>query len=287
MLAIYKKELKSYFSSMIGYIFVAFMLIITGVYYTAYNLFQGYANIEYALYGVTFVYLIIIPILTMRIMAEEQRQKTDQLLYTAPVRVSDIVFGKYFALLTILLVPMLVVCLYPLILGIYGDVKYASAFLAIVGFFLLGAADLAIGMFISSITESQVLAAVIAFGVLLISYLSTGLVSFIPGTATISYLVLAVLMLLVIFFFYLMTKHIGATCVVGILAEGIMAALYFFKGEIYEGTLTKIIGILDCTSRYDDFVSGMIDLKAVVYFVSVAGLFIFLTVQSVQKRRWS
>lgn len=287
MLAIYKKELRSYFSSMIGYIFVAFMLVIVGVYFAIYNLYGGYANIEYALYGVTFVFLIIVPILTMKIMAEEQRQKTDQLLYTAPVRVSDIVFGKYFALLTTLLIPMAVVCFYPLILSIYGEVRLGPAYLSIFGFFLLGAADLAIGMFISSITESQVLAAVIAFGVLLISYLSTGLVSIIPGTALISYLVLAVLVLLLVFFFYLMTRHILATCIAGVVAEAVMAALYFLKGEIYEGSLTKIISMLDCTSRYDYFVNGMVDLKAVVYFISVAGLFIFLTVQSIQKKRWS
>ncbi len=287
MLAIYKKELRSYFSSMIGYIFVAFMLIIIGVFFAIYNLMGGYSNIEYSLYGVTFVFLIIVPILTMKIMAEEQRQKTDQLLYTAPVRVTDIVLGKYLALLTILGIPMLIVCLYPLILSSYGAVRFAPAYLSILGFFLLGAANLAIGMFISSITESQVLAAVIAFGVLLLSYLSTGLVSIIPGTAVVSYIVLGVLALLLAFCFYLMTKHVMATCIVAVMAEAVLTLLFVFKREIYEGSLTKIIGILDCTSRFDYFSNGMVDLKAVVYFLSVCGLFVFLTVQSVQKKRWS
>ena len=123
MTAIYKKELRSYFSSVLGWLFIAFMSLLTGIFFSVYNLVGGYANIEYALSEVTFIFLIIVPILTMRIMAEEQRQKTDQLLYTAPVRGTEIVLGKYLALLTILALPMLVVCAYPLILKIYGNIQ--------------------------------------------------------------------------------------------------------------------------------------------------------------------
>ena len=123
MTAIYKKELRSYFSSVLGWLFIAFMILLTAIFFVVYNLAGGYANVEYALGDVTFIFLIIVPVLTMRIMAEEQRQKTDQLLYTAPVRVTEIVLGKYLALLTILALPMLVVCAYPMILRLYGDIQ--------------------------------------------------------------------------------------------------------------------------------------------------------------------
>lgn len=286
MTAIYKKELHSYFSSVLGWLFIAFMLLLTGIFFTVYNLAGGYANVEYALYDVTFVFLIIVPILTMRIMAEEQRQKTDQLLYTAPVRVTEIVLGKYLALLTILALPMLMVCAYPLILSIYGKIQPGTAYTAILGFFLLGAAELSIGLFLSSLTESPVIAAVLAFGILLLSYFSSSLVGFIPNSPVLTYVILALLVAVLLGIFYFMTKNYLVPVILGVLLEVALGAMFLLKRELF-GDLSGFLGILDCTARYDDFVSGLLDVKAIVYYLSVVGLFLFLTVQSVQKRRYS
>lgn len=286
MTAIYKKELHSYFSSVLGWLFIAFMLLLTGIFFVVYNLAGGYANVEYALYDVTFVFLIIVPILTMRIMAEEQRQKTDQLLYTAPVRVTEIVLGKYLALLTILALPMLMVCAYPLILSIYGKVQPGTAYTAILGFFLLGAAELSIGLFLSSLTESPVIAAVLAFGVLLLSYFSSSLVGFIPNSPVLTYVILALLVAALLGIFYFMTKNYLVPVILGVILEVALGAMFLLKRELF-GDLSGFLGILDCTARYDDFVSGLLDVKAIVYYLSVVGLFLFLTVQSVQKRRYS
>lgn len=286
MTAIYKKELRSYFSSVLGWLFIAFMILLTGIFFVVYNLAGGYANVEYALSEVTFIFLIIVPILTMRIMAEEQRQKTDQLLYTAPVRVTEIVLGKYLSLLTILALPMLVVCAYPLILKLYGNIQPGTAYTAILGFFLLGAAELSIGLFLSSLTESPVLAAVLAFGVLLLSYFSSSLIGFIPKSPVLTYVIVALLVAAILVLFYFMTKNYLVPLVLGVILEAVLCALFVFKRELF-GDLSGFLGILDCAARFDDFVRGLFDVKAVVYYLSVIGLFVFLTVQSVQKRRYS
>lgn len=163
MLAIYKKELKSYFTSMTGYIFIAFFLVLIGLYYVVFNMINMYANFEYVLSGVSFIFVLLVPILTMRLMAEEKKQKTDQLLFTSPLPVSKIILGKYLAVLTVFLVVMGIVCLYPLILLQFGAVPLKVAYASILGFSLLGAAYIAIGLFISALTDSQVVAAVVSF----------------------------------------------------------------------------------------------------------------------------
>ena len=163
MTAIFKRELKSYLTSMVGYLFIFFVLVLTGIYFSAYQLSGGYSKFETTLSALTFVFLIGVPILSMRVLAEERKQKTDQLLLTAPVSVWDIVFGKYLALVAVFAIPVVIMCVYPLIMSKFGTISYASAYTGILGFFLLGCANLAIGVFMSALTESQVIAAVLTF----------------------------------------------------------------------------------------------------------------------------
>lgn len=182
MAAIYKKELQSYFHSFLGALFIGVMLLILGIYFAVYNLFMGYPYIGYALSSVVFLFLISFPILTMRILAEERRQKTDQLILTSPVSVSSIVIGKFLALATIFAVPVAIISLYPLILSVFGTVAFGESYLAVLGFFLFGLACIAIGIFVSSLTESQVIAAVLTFGVLFLGYVMSGICSMISAT---------------------------------------------------------------------------------------------------------
>lgn len=177
MTAVYKRELRSYLTSMIGYIFIFFVLLLTGIYFSAYQLSAAYPKFEYTLSALTFVFLISVPILTMRVLAEERKQKTDQLLLTAPVSVEKIVMGKYLALVTVFAIPMVIICLYPLLMTKFGTVSLGMAYTAILGFFLLGCANLAIGVFISSLTESQVIAAVLTFVFLFAFYMMNGISS--------------------------------------------------------------------------------------------------------------
>ena len=183
MTAIYKRELKSYLTSMVGYLFIFFILVLTGIYFSAYQLSAAYPKFEYTLSAITFAFLIGVPILTMRVLAEERKQKTDQLLLTAPVSVSGIVIGKYLALVTVFAVPMAVMCTYPLIMSRFGTVEFASAYTAVLGFFLLGCANIAIGVFMSALTESQVIAAVLTFVFLFAFYMMNGISSFFSQTS--------------------------------------------------------------------------------------------------------
>ena len=147
MKAIYKKEVKSYLTSMIGYVFIFFILLLEGIYFTAYNLQNAYPLFGTTLSAVTFIFLILVPVLTMKTIAEERKQKTDQLLLTAPVSVSEIVLGKFLAVATVYAIPVLIICLYPMIMGKYGTVSYAMAYTAVLGFALLGFAQIAVGVF--------------------------------------------------------------------------------------------------------------------------------------------
>ena len=192
MIAVYKRELRSYLTSMIGYLFIFFILLLTGIYFSAYQLGASYPRFEYTLSALTFVFLISVPILTMRVLAEERKQKTDQLLLTAPVSVEKIVLGKYFALVTIFAIPMLIMCFYPLLMTKFGTVSLGAAYTAVLGFFLLGCANLAIGVFISSLTESQVIAAVLTFVILFAFYMMNGISSFFSKPAIASSIACAI-----------------------------------------------------------------------------------------------
>ena len=169
MKAVFRHELSSYFRTMTGYLFIGFLLLFVGVYSYVYNIQNSLANFEYVLSGMSFVFLLIIPVLTMGVIADEKRKNTDQLLYSLPLSMTEVVLGKYFAMLVVLLIPTAVICFYPLILNLFGNVYLLKTFGAILGFFFLGAALIAVGMFVSSLTESPAVAAGICFLLLLLN----------------------------------------------------------------------------------------------------------------------
>lgn len=287
MRAVYKKELKGYLTSMQGYVFMAFILLIIGIYFTAYNLNYASPDFGYTLSAITFAFLIITPVLTMRILAEEKKNKTDQLLLTSPVPVWKIVLGKYLGMVTIYLIPVLIAGLYPFILSKYGTVSYSMAFTAIIGFFFLGCANLSIGLFLSSITESQVIAAVLTFAALFCSFMMNGIESFFSQTAITSMMAFLVLAVVAAVFVYQMTKDNLLTGITGIVLAGIVLIVYFVKSSLYEGAIQKLLDLLAVTNHFDNFVGGILDLTGIVYMLSVICIFVFLTIQSIQKRRWS
>ena len=287
MRAIYKRELASYFKSMIGYVFMFFIFLIVGIYFNAYNLSYAYPSLSVTLNSITFVFLIAVPILTMRVMAEERRQKTDQLLLTAPVSVGKIVCGKYFALVTVYLIPMLVISLYPLIMRQFGKISYAQNYAAILGFFLLGASNIAIGLFISSITENQIVAAVLTFIVIFIGYIMSGIESLVSTSALASFIFSVVLVLVFAIILGAMTKNAAIAAGVGGALEVVLIVLYIVKSSLFEGFITNIFTTLNVNSHFQSFIDGTFELTSVLYFLSVIFIFVFLTMQSLKKRRWS
>lgn len=287
MSAIYKRELRSYFCGMTGPIFAAFLLLITGIFVTALNFTSGYPGMEAALSSVIFIFLLVVPIITMRSFSEDIHARTDQLLYSLPMKLSSVVFAKYFAMVTVLFLPVAVMCLYPLILSFYGTVNFSAAYGAILGFFALGCALIAIGMFLSSLTESQVIAAVLTFAVFILMYLMTGLSTLIPetsGASLAAFLLCAVAVALIL---YALTKNTTVSVGAGaVLALGI-SAFYLVNRSAFEGAFHDLLSGLTLFDRFSNFANGIFDLASLVYYISVAGLFVFFTVQSMEKKRWA
>lgn len=184
MRAIYKRELKAFFHSFVGWLFLAATLFMMGIYFTVYNMMSGYPTISYVLQSIAFLYIITLPILTMRVMAEERKHKTDQLILTAPVTVGRAVLGKYLALVTVLAIPTVMIGLTPLVLMQAGDFQIGISYASLTGFFLYGCLGLAIGLFLSSLTESVVIAAILTMAALFLGYIMAGLCSIISGSGT-------------------------------------------------------------------------------------------------------
>lgn len=236
MKAILKREFKAYFHTVIGWLYIGSTMALYGLYYFVYNLNYGDPKISYALNAITFLFLLTVPILTMRSLAEEQKSKTDQLILTAPVSVGKIVLAKYLAMAAIHTITVAFISLTPLILCAFGTVPLAESYVAVLGFWLYGLVCIAIGLFVSALTESQVIAAVLTFAFLFLGYMMSSITGLISSTGNV---------------------------------------------------LTKLLGSYDLVTHLDTFMDGCLSITGMVYYLTVTALFLFLTAQAIQKRRWS
>ncbi len=236
MKAIFKREFLSYIHSVVGLLFMAVTVFFFGLYAAVYNLASGYPYVSYTLSAILFLFFLSIPVLSMRILADERKQKTDQLILTAPVSVGRIVLGKYLAMAAIFLIPVAGICIFPIFLQKFGTVPMAESYVAILAFALYGLTCMAVGILVSSFTESQVIAAVLSFAILFITYMMQGIESLISQTGNV---------------------------------------------------VTKFLSIFDFQTRFSNMTNGILDITSIVYFVSVIALLLFLTTQSIQKRRYS
>lgn len=287
MIAIFKREFKSYFNSMTGPIFLGVLFVFTGIFTTALNLYNLYPNFEYVLSNITIVLMLIIPILTMRSIAEEKRSRTDQLLYSLPVSTADVVLGKYLSMVAVLLIACVAMGFVPVVLSLFGIIHYGSCYAALLGFFLLGAALTAVCMFMSSLTESQIIAAVTSFGVLLAFYLMSGIASLLPTTAAGSFVAFLIVGLIFGAVAWLLTRSYIIGAAAACVAVVPTSVAFVIDNEAFAGLFPSVISYLAVFDRFDSFVSGIFDLTAVVYYISIIVFFVFLTVQSLEKRRWS
>lgn len=288
MLAIYKRELKSYFQSMVGPVFVAFLIAFTGIYFMAYNMTAGYPYFSYTLSGSLIVFIVGIPLITMRSFSEERKNKTDQLLLTAPVSLGQVVLGKYLAMVTVIAVPNVIFCIFPLIIKSQGTAYLTVDYLSILVFFLLGCVYAAIGMFLSALTESQIIAFISTFGILLILYLWDGILSMLPGSAVSGLVGVLILMAVVVVYIWRMTDNMVLSGVIG--TAGVIAAVvvYAVKSEIYENLLSNLLGKMAIANVFTGITSNnIVDVTGIALYLSLIAVFVFLTVQAIQKRRWS
>ena len=238
MTAIIKRELHALLTGVTGYIFCCFVLVFAGIYMNMLNLKQGVANFEYVLGNMAFIFLIGIPLLTMRSLTEDRKQKTDMLLYSLPVSTAQIVLGKYAAILILMLMPLVIVGIYPLILSFYGNVYLPASYGTLLAFFFIGAALTAIGLFISSLTENHAVAAILCLLVGIINYFFSTIASYVSSSA-------------------------------------------------FGGVLPELLNKLSLFERFYSFPNGVFDIANLIFFVVVSFVFIFFTIQSMEKRRWS
>ncbi len=236
MKAILKREFKAYFQNVIGWLYLAATLALYGLYFFVYNLNYGYTKISYSLNAITFLFLITVPILTMRSLAEEQKSKTDQLILTSPVSVGKIIAAKFLAMAAVHTIAVAVIGLTPLVLRCFGTVPMGESYVAVLGFWLYGLTCIAIGLFVSSLTESQVISAVLTFVFLFLGFMMSSI-----------------------------------------------TGVFSSSGNI----LTKILNCYDLVTPLDSFLDGCLSVTGIIYYVTVAVLFLFLASQSVQKRRFT
>ena len=287
MIAVLKHELRNYFHSFTAYVFGAFLLAIVGIGAMLYNLQAAVSNFEYVLSFGTIIFMVIVPILTMRVIAEERKQKTDQLLYSLPISTVKVILGKYLALLVIYLIPLAIISIYPLIFAQFGDVYLPTSYGSLVAIFIMGAALVALGVFISSLTDNQGLAAGIGIAVILFNYYSVSLSEYVSSTAFGSAIALSVLALLLGVIIRYLTRNEQLASGISLILLTVITATYFLNPTAFEGLLPNIMRQFSLFDRFNTFVSGVFDLTAIFYYVSVIVFFLFLSVQSLEKRRYN
>lgn len=235
MFAIYMRELKSYFLTPIGYTFCGMFLVVSGLVFSQTTLMvQSTSSVGEYFIWLMCIFAVLLPLLTMKLFSEERKSRTEQILLTSPVSILGIVLGKYLAALTVFAATFLVNSFNFVLLFNYGSPNAASIFMNILGVFLLGAAFIAIGVFLSSITENQLIAAISAMVV-----------------------------------------------------NAAMLLIFFVAGNIestFWRTVLKWFSVID---RFIPFTNQMLDVSAIIYYISLAAIAIFLTTRVIEKRRWS
>lgn len=287
MFAIYKRELQSYFNSVIGYLVMAVMLLFIGIYYVFINLTYGYASFANSLRSVSFIFIIVIPILTMRSLSEDRKNRTDQLLLTSPVSVPSIIMGKYLSMVSVFGLVCVISCIFPVILKSLGSTKMLVSYSMILAFFLFGCASIAIGLFISSLTENQILACVGTVGVMLVLELIDSISTLIPETAIGSFVGLIFIVLIIAYVIMCVTNNWIIAGVIAVIGCAALTVIYLVKNSVYENLLPNFLNSLSLSAHLDNFYSEIFDVSAIVFYLSVVLVFLFLTVQTVEKRRWS
>ena len=290
MTATFKRELRSYFHGMLGYVLTAFLLASSGIYFLALNLGYGLTDFGYyTLYRTIFMLLLYIPVLTMRSLAEERRSRTDQLLLTSPVPVWGIVLGKFFAMCAVFALPCLMDVVMILILWALGGTVPALAanFAALLCYFLLGCAAIAMGEFLSGLTENPIIAAVAGFSVLLLAYMMPSLRSLFNAGSAVALAVFTAIAGAASLMAGLRTRSFILGCLTfAALCLG-LTGLFLLQSAWLTEAFSAVLSVLCFFTPFEDFVNNSFSLPTLVYYLTVTGMFLFFTAQSIEKRRWN
>jgi len=288
MLAVLRRELKAYFSSPIGFVFVGFFMLLAGVFFALTNLLPGNPSFTGVLSNLTFIFLILVPILTMRLLSEETRQKTDQLLITSPLSIPGIVLGKYLAAVGVFLLTLLLTLLFPAMMSFFALIGLAwwEILGGYIGFFLMGCAFISVGLFFSSVTDNQLVAAVVTFAAVLLIWILDFVAQSVPSDSLSGLVFLSLLGVALVALVWFSTKNVIASAAAFVLAAAAVVLLFIFSRTFFTGLIARILGWFSLVKRYNDFSRGILGLSPIVYYISFAGAFVFLTIRMIDKRRW-
>ena len=287
MKAIFKRETRSYFTSVVGYVIIAATFAFIALYYAANNLIYGSPDFAVVLYSTLLVMLFILPALSMRSFADERRNKTDQLLLTSPVSIPAIVLGKYLAQLAVFAVPVALAAVLPLTMGLFGTVSYVSAYAALFGYFLAGAACIAVGTFVSALTENQILSYLATFAVLLVCYMMNSIQTLFTSGNTMAFIVFGIVLAVSAVLVGLLCKNVTAGSAVFCVGAAALVLLFRLRPAWLLEAFNAVLDALALFDPFLDFVGGMFTISGVVYYFSVIALFLFLTGQALERRRWN
>lgn len=286
MLNIYKKDLKQYFTTPAGYFYIVCILVIGGLYCYMYNFVYGYSSFEYTVNNLPFFMMFFIPIIASGVFTEEKKQNTEQLLYTLPVRMGSIVIGKYTALLTVMLIPLLIMCAYPLIISHYGNINLAVSYSNIMAVFLLSACLTAVCMFISAICGNQIVAGIISFAVLFGLYKMNSISNSLVGSAKNSFVALVIIAILLFVILLVLTKNIFVSFIPAAVIVIIAKLLYDHNKPLIAGKINVIMDSIAVFTRMNNFMNGIFDYEAVFYYISISVMFVIFTIFTLERRRW-
>jgi ABC-2 type transport system permease protein len=291
MTAILKKELRAYFNSLIGYVFLTIFVLITGIMFSFNNLLGQSAAFTDSMSFFTITMLILMPVLTMRLFAEENRQKTDQLLYTSPVTVLSIVTAKYLAALLLMVMALAVTLLFPFMISTIGTLSYVpQTITTYIGYFLLFSAYISVGVFISALTDNQLIAAVCTFLVILMTIfmdsIASGLASGLPATPMASVFFIAFLIGVLAYIIYDSTRNFYAAVITVAALLAVTVVVYILNPAVLDGFIVKTIKWFSVMGRFNSFSSGIINVADIVYYISFSAAFLYFSVNVIEKRRW-
>ena len=290
MNAIFKREIRSCFHGMIGYVLTAFMLVSTSIYFVALNLGYGLTDFGYyTLYRTIFMLLLYIPVLTMRSFAEERHSRTDQLLLTSPVPTWGIVLGKYFALCVIFAVPCVVDVAMILVLKVLGAtaVSTAANFASLLCYYLMGCAAIAVGVFLSSLTENQIIAAISGVAALLLAYMMPSLRTMFTAGSAVALAAFTAIGAVLSVVAGLRSRSFTLGCLTFAGCCAALTALFLLQSSWLTEAFSAVLSALCLFTPFEDFVNSSFSIPTLVYYLTVAVLFLFFTAQGLEKRRWN
>ncbi|MBT3273968.1 MAG: ABC transporter permease [Spirochaetales bacterium] len=285
MLAIYRREMTAYLVTPVGYIFIGFFLLVSGFFVSSQNFLTGSPAYTDVLANLTFMFLLVVPILTMRLFSEEKKQKTFVLLVTSPLRPAAIVIGKYLAAESVFLITLFATCIYPILMSFHGSLAGWEILGSYVGFFLLGSCFISVGLCISSLTENQVSAAVATFAVLLLLWLAGTIQQGLPISEGSGLLFALIIATAAGAYAYYIQHTLLAGVLTALTGYVVIVVIFIVDRTIFEGLVVRVFQWFSLLDRFEQFNLGVLDLRPIVFYLTFSSLFLFITVRIIEERR--